>query len=150
MIILHALAGLVAFVAGYLLVSAGSPVKKRWLLWVYLIAMTSLTIFLFGALVSHWTQIGVTQQIVFGGLTLLGFYVVWCAYQAWRLLNKRPAGWHNQFIDAVGFTLIALFDGFVIVGLIDVSVPTVIVVALGIGAIIVGRVGLERIKKRHQ
>jgi hypothetical protein len=47
-----------------------------------------------------------------------------------------------------GFTLISLFDGFVIVSAIDLGSPIWLVVAIGVLGILVGRLGVLRLKAR--
>jgi hypothetical protein len=48
----------------------------------------------------------------------------------------------------MGFTLIALFDGFVIISALDLGAPSWLVVAPGVLGIVVGRLGVRRVQRR--
>jgi hypothetical protein len=48
----------------------------------------------------------------------------------------------------VGFTLIALFDGFVIVRAIDLGVPIWLMLAIGALGVLAGRLDVLRLKAR--
>jgi hypothetical protein len=58
----------------------------------------------------------------------LGAYTVWRGLLAKRALIRQGANWQNHYIGHVGFTLISLFDGFTIVGAIDLKAPAPVVV----------------------
>lgn len=49
--------------------------------------------------------------------------MAWRAWRAGTRLRTRHPGWQRRYLDDIGFTLIALFDGFVVVGAIDLSLP---------------------------
>lgn len=61
-------------------------------------------------------------QMIFGGLAILGLYMIWRAVQALSVLQERP-GDQVAVIDHSGFNLIALFDGFAIISAIDLQAP---------------------------
>jgi hypothetical protein len=61
----------------------------------------------------------------------LGAYTVWRGLLAKRALIRQGANWQNHYIGHVGFTLISLFDGFTIVGAIDLKAPAPVVVFAG-------------------
>ncbi|WP_022885347.1 hypothetical protein [Glaciibacter superstes] len=53
-----------------------------------------------------------------------------------------------MFVNHVGFTLISLFDGFVIVAAIDLHAPPWLVASLAIGGVIAGIIGVRRLEAR--
>ena len=75
------------------------------------------------------------KQIIFGGLVILGGYMIWRAVQAVTVLTKQQQEDQLKVIDHVGFVLISLFDGFAIVSALDLQAPgwLVAVIAVGIG-----------------
>jgi hypothetical protein len=79
-------------------------------------------------------------------LTVLAFYVGWRGWQAFQDLQRRGAGWTPSYLDDVGFTLIALFDGFVVIGALDLGAPVWLVVAIGVLGILVGRGAISQMK----
>lgn len=135
MIALHALAGLVCFVTGYGLLFPHRVQKHTWLLPTFLISLAGLVVFMVGALASHWQEIDSTQRTLFTGLIGLGLFMLYRGWRAKRLLSEKNVSEH--YIDDVGFTLISLFDGFIIVGLLDLHAP----VWLTIGGAILGVYG---------
>jgi hypothetical protein len=58
---------------------------------------------------------------LYAGLLGLGLYMLWRGARAWMRLCTQGSGWRPRYIDDVGFTLISLFDGFVIVGAMDLG-----------------------------
>jgi hypothetical protein len=149
MIVLHAVAGLVAFVAGYMVVTPPSDEQRaRRLLGVYLAALGLMIAFMLGAMVVHWQQLGIGQQLIFGGLFLLGLYMGWRALSARRLLQQRSEGWRLPYMEHVGFTLIALWEGFVIVLAIDLGAPGWLVVVLAVLGVVLGNRALHRAEAR--
>lgn len=84
MIILHAAAGVTAFVAGCLaLVSPKAEQRAQRLFRVYLLSLGLMLVFLLAAMAAHWQQLSIAAQVTFGGLFLLGLYMGWRALSAW-------------------------------------------------------------------
>lgn len=48
----------------------------------------------------------------------------------------------------MGFTLIALFDGFVVVAVLDLGAPVWLIILAGLAAVLGGRIALERARAR--
>jgi hypothetical protein len=149
LIVLHAAAGVAAFVAGCLVLrppDAGP--RARRLFQVYLVSLGSMVVFLLGAMAAHWRELGTTEQVVYGGLLLLGLFMVWRAMAAGSLLRRRGDGWRLPYMGHVGFTLIALWDGFVIVLAIDLGAPGWLVAALAVLGVVAGNRALHRAEAR--
>jgi hypothetical protein len=68
----------------------------------------------------------------------------WRGWRAARVLAQRRGQWRTTYRDDVGFTLVALFDGLVLVSAIDLGAPAWLVIAIGALGIALGRLGVER------
>jgi hypothetical protein len=144
MIILHAAAGVAAFVAGCLaLFPPAAEQRAQQLFGVYLVSLGLMIVFLLGAMAAHWQQLGTGEQVIFGGLFLLGLYMGWRALAARGLLRRRSEQWRLPYMEHVGFTLIALWDGFVIVLAIDLGAPGWLVIVLAVLGVVVGNRALH-------
>jgi hypothetical protein len=151
MIVLHAAAGVTAFVAGCLVLRPpdAEPRAHR-LFQVYLVSLGSMVVFLLGAMAAHWRQLGTAEQVIFGGLLLLGLFIAWRALAARSLLGRRSGGWRLPDMEHVGFTLIALWDGFVVVLAIDLGAPGWLVAALAVLGVVVGSRALHAAEARAE
>jgi uncharacterized membrane protein len=147
MIIFHAAAGVISFAAGIFLLSPKRAQKHPAIFTLYLLSLIGLIIFMIGAMISHWNDISMTEQITFSGLVILGVYMLYRAVMAKRLLSEGSKQ-YGKYMDAIGFTLISLFDGFIIVGAIDLKFPGWIVAACAIGAVIIGNRFIKKEKAK--
>jgi hypothetical protein len=141
----HALGGTAAFAAGCLALrppARGEPPTFR----VYLGALWVMVLFLVLAVALDWGTLATVSRLLFGTLTVLAFYVGWRGWRAFQDVQRRGAGWTGPYLDDLGFTLIALFDGFVIIGALDLGSPVWLVVAIGVLGILVGRGAISRMK----
>jgi hypothetical protein len=68
------------------------------------------------------------------------------AYRAYQALERRGHGWRMSFVDHLGFTLISLFDGSVIVGAIDLGAPVWGVVLIAVTGVLAGIYTINRTK----
>jgi hypothetical protein len=145
LIVGHAAAGFVGLVVGCaVLLPPRSHRSRRFL--TYLVSVIALVVFLVAVVVVDWGGLGDGQRVTFSLLTALGLYTAARALRAHRLLERRPAGWRAAYIDHVGFTVISLFDGFVLVGAIDLGAPLPVVVGVGAAGVIVGVLAVNRVK----
>ena len=140
LIILHTVAGLLAFGFGCAVIRppvdlAGPRFR------VYAWSLVALVVFLVAAIASHWSDLASTPRLIHVALTGLGLFMVG---QAWRARTVRPQD--ERYVESVGFTLIALFDGFVIVSAIDLDAPIWLVLVIAAAGVLVGRWGVERVK----
>lgn len=144
LIVVHAVAGVVSFVAGILclrLSAPGSGIFRLYLasLWVMVLTMGA-------AVAVHLGALDMPVRLTFLGLCGLGVYMLWRARAAGARLVRRDQGWRPKYVNDVGFTLIGLFDAFVIVAAIDLGAPSWLVAAIAIGGVVVGIVALRRVK----
>src|SRR5215469_4048034 len=110
-IVIHALSATGAFVVGVLFIFQRETLRQRQLAGAHAVLLLLMEVFLVIAILSHVTNLATITQIVFGGLALLGAYMIWRAVQAVSILREHPAN-PEAVIDHIGFNLISLFDGF--------------------------------------
>jgi uncharacterized protein YbjT (DUF2867 family) len=113
---------------------------------VVLAARRALEVFLVIAILSHVSSLPTITQIVFGGLAILGLYMIWRAVQAVSVL-REPNGNQLAVIDHIGFILISLFDAFAIVSSIDLHAPVWLVAVIAVGAVALGIYAINVRKK---
>lgn len=135
----HAAAGIAALIAGCLAIRHDRAMSP------YLASVMALLAFLVAAVALDWSSQATGLRLTFAALTLLAAYVLYRATQA--ASTRRPgAGQQSpQFLDHLGFTLIALLVGFVAIAILDLGAPTW-VVAAGLVCIAVGHTALQRMK----
>jgi hypothetical protein len=138
----HTASGLVAFVAGVVAIRRGR------LFGVFLWSLFGTILFLVAALAVDWKELGAVQQGVFAALAALGVYMVLRGLQARSVRPIRASRPTADYVDHVGFNLIALFDAFVAVLVLDIGFPVWLVVAVAVLVAIVSSLVLRAIK--HQ
>jgi hypothetical protein len=143
-VVLHAAAGVIAFVAGAMALLSTVPSPRFRLYFAALIAMV---VFMTGAIAVHWSALAPATRWTYGGLFLLGLYMLWRATDARRLLRLRGAE-RGRYLDDIGFTLISLFDGFVIVAALDLHAPIWLVALLALGGVAAGASIMNRVQAR--
>src|SRR5262245_28919380 len=118
-IALHATAGVGCFAAGVLCLGLTSAV--RWRLDAYIGLLVGLLVFLVAAVLVAWPGLDLGTRLIYSGLFGLGLFMLWRALRARTRIATQAEGWRPRYLDDVGFTLISLFDGFVIVLAIDLG-----------------------------
>jgi hypothetical protein len=116
---------------------------------VYLGALVTMMLFMVSAIAVAWPGLGRSERLVYTGLAVLGAYMLVRAVRARGLLSRRGPGWLPRYLDDIGFTLISLFDGFVIVSAIDLGAPGWLVAVVAVAGVVVGIQGVNRAKARH-
>jgi len=114
----------------------------------YLGALWLMVLLLVLVVALDWVALDLVSRLTFGALTLLALYTGWRGWHAFQQLHRRTAHWQSQYVEDVGFTLIALFDGFVIIGALDLGAPVWLVVGIGVLGVLVGRLGVGRTRQR--
>ena len=148
LIAVHALAALISLVAGSLLVFVPRYFTERRLFDVYLWSLAAMVVFLLSAITVGWQQGDAAQHILFSGLSLLALFMLYRAMQARQVMEVRPSGWRATYVDHIGFTLISLVAGFIIVAAIRLGVPGLIIAVVAIAALLAGRRAIEMAKSR--
>jgi hypothetical protein len=104
--------------------------------------------FVTAAIGASWADLGLISRLVFSGLFGLGLYIAWRAYRAWARLRRPVSGWRPRYLDDVGFTLIWLFEGLVIVTAIDLGLSAWLVALIALGGVAGGVYAMNRVKVR--
>jgi hypothetical protein len=113
---------------------------------LYAAALVDLAIFLGAIVAVDWSGLAGTPRIVFSVLIGLAGVILLRLLLAFRLAAQQPAGWQIPYVNHIYFTYISLWEGFFIVGLIDLGAPGWVVGAVAIGVLIVGGALLNRYK----
>lgn len=147
---IHAFGGSCQFVAGCLLLVPSFKVQThhRYLLSLFLIFLALMLVPLLAVIAVDWPELETAERVIFPALGVLALYMAFRAFQAYQILSKGPTGWRKGFTDHVGFNLISLFDGFVIVTAINLGAPgwlVLVIAALGVAG---GIWGINTLKKR--
>jgi len=141
-ITLHALAGVVAFVAGCVAIPQGSLFAS------YLWSLVGMELFLMLAIATEWGELSTPTRVLFAALTALGGVMVLRAAQARRLVPSgagRPSG---RYFDHIGFTLVALVDAFLVVTVLNLGVPGWAVATTGVLVAVAGHFALRAFRSR--
>ena len=147
LIVVHALGGVVSLITGIILIIPSLHHNTRsHLLKVFLPALMVLVIGLFAVVIFDWQGFSLAQKIPFGVLCLLALYMSWRAFQAYRVFQGQSEGWMALFVDHIGFNLISLFDGFVIVSSLDLGAPGWLVGLIAVVGVIAGIWAINRVK----
>jgi len=113
----------------------------------YIGALWAMVLLLLTVVALDWPGLSPIDRVTYGALSLLALYTGWRGWRAHVDLRGRSAGWEGAYVDNVGFTLIALFDGAVLIAAIDLHAPAWLVLAVGVLGIVVGRYGVHRVKQ---
>lgn len=138
LIIVHALAATISFFAGCLLIFSPTYTANPRLFSLYWWALMGMVILLMGAILVYWTEYSNIQRIIFPGLLVLAFYMLYRARGANHLLGTQQNDWKHNFIENIGFTLISLFEGFIIVSGLNSGLPGWLVALIAIFGVLVG------------
>ena len=142
----HALGGLVAFLLGCFVLRP--TLKESALFRAYLVALWAMVLLLVAALGVTWGELPGASRSAYSALGLLALYTGVRGAQARRLLRNRTPGWRGVYVGHVGFTLISLFDGFVVVGALDLNAQGWVVGVVGVLGVVVGISVINYVKAR--
>ena len=142
LIAVHAVAATVAFGAGVLSLPSG-----RFLV-VYRGAMALMLAALVPAVLVDWGTTDPTARLVFLGLLALGAVVVLRTELAVRQRPSTTGGPTASYLEHLGFTLIALADGFAVVAAIRGGAPGWVVGVVAVGVVVVGHLALHLTKRQ--
>lgn len=142
LIVAHAAAGLAAFAAGCLALTRRSHFR------VYFWSLVLLVVFLAAVVAVDWSGLDTASRTVFAAFTGLGGYMIWRAVQGRRLQRATSLQQRARRIDHIGFTLVALFDGFVTIAALDLGAPAWIAIVIAVAGIAAGHTTLRRLKRQ--
>ena len=139
LIILHAAAAAISFFAGCFLILSLRQASNQRLFSLYWWSLIGMVVLLIGAILVYWNEYSGTERIVFPVLLGLGMFMLNRAHNASRLLKAQQYDWKLGYIEHIGFTLISLFEGFVIVTVLNAGSPGWLVALLAILGVLGGR-----------
>ena len=148
LIMLHATSATISFFAGCFLILLPRYMSDQRLFQLYWWTLVGMVVLLAGSIVVYWMEYTSTERIIFPGLFALGIYMLVRARSAHGLLGSQQTDWKPTFVEHIGFTLISLFEGFVIVSGLSSGVPGWLVALLAVLGVLLGRwsIGLAKQK----
>ncbi len=151
LIAVHTIGASICFISGLTVLTppVGEHASRRWLFKVFLTAFPFLLIPLYLAIAVGWPQFGISEMAIFPVLGLLDLFMTWRAFKAYKVFQSQPQGWQLKYIDHVGFNIISLFAGFVIVLAIDLGAPIWLVVIIAVASIVGGIYSVNTIRAKE-
>src|SRR6266498_2908369 len=146
LILLHATAATLAFFAGCLLVFSPASLSNQRVFNLYLWSLIAMVLLLAGAILIYWREYSSVERIIFPGLLGLALFMLFRAWGAGLVFATQQNHWKLGYVEHIGFTLISLFEGFIIVGGIDLGLPVWLVAAVATAGLLAGRwlIGLAK------
>lgn len=138
-IILHSVSATISFIVGGLLLFSMTRTSNEMLFGFYWWSLAGMVLLLAGAILVYWAQYSPIERIVFPGLLALAIFMFYRAQKARRLLREQPADWRHNYVEHIGFTLISLFEGFIIVSGLNSGFPGWLVALVAILGVLLGR-----------
>ena len=112
-----------------------------------MIALIVLLVCLVGAIAADWSTLEPGARIGFGALGALAAFMVMRAERARRDSTSGQIDVF-RFSRDIGFTLVGLIDGFVVVFALQLGVPTVGLVIVGAGIAVAGHLLIRGHERR--
>lgn len=135
LIALHAISGTIALLVGCL------AHRARAMFRIYFWSLVATIAFLGAAVAAEWPRLDALSRGLFGAFAVLGLVMVWLAFDARRLPAPSP-----RYVDRVGFTVVALFDAFVVITVLNAGASVALVVASGVVVAVAGHFVLRAVK----
>lgn len=132
LITIHAVTGVAALVAGCV------ALWRRAVFSIYLWSLVATILFLALAIAEEWGSLDDGTRVLFVAFLALGGLMVWRAWLAGRMQPMASAAATGRFVEHVGFTLVALFDAFVVITVLNIGAPVWMIVGVGVGIAIAG------------
>src|SRR5262245_55649650 len=130
LIVIHTITSVVALIAGLWLMyrlpkrsEPGIPFQ------LYLGSLVLMAAALIAVVVLDWPRLSNLTRGIFAGLEILAVYMFYEGLQAHRVLQAHSLIWRSDFIDHVGFTVISLLVGFILIAAMDLNFSVWLVAA---------------------
>ena len=147
-ILLHTVAAIVSFFAGSLLLFSRTYATNERLFGLYFWSLAAMAVLLAGAIIVYWKEYTDTEQIVFPGLLGLALFMLFRGWGAGLVLHTQQKDWRLGYIEHIGFTLISLFEGFIIVSGLNSGLPGWLVALVAVIGLLMGRWVIASAKRR--
>jgi len=146
LIILHATAATLAFFAGCLLIFSPTYLSNQRLFNLYLWTLIATILLLAGAIIIYWKEYSDVERIIFPGLLGLGLFMLFRTWGAGLVFATQQNNWKLGYVEHIGFTLVSLFEGFIIVSGLNAGIPGWLVALVAIAGLLVSRwlIGLAK------
>lgn len=92
-------------------------------------------------------QINTGARVLFAAFVGLAWFMVWLAARARRIRPSGSARPSRRYLDHVGFTLVALFDAFAVITVLDLGAPIWLVVGTGLAIALAGHLAIRWAKR---
>jgi hypothetical protein len=112
----------------------------------YAATLVSLAVLLTATVALDWARISTIQQVIYAVLVGLAAVIVTRIFLGLRTAAGRTGRWQEKYLNHVYFTYISLWEGFFIVGLIDLGAPGWLVGAVAVGVVVLGAAVFNRYK----
>jgi len=139
LIILHATAATLAFFAGCLLIFSPTYLSNQRLFNLYLWTLLAAILLLAGAIIVYWKEYSDVERIIFPGLLGLGLFMLFRAWGAGLVFATQQNNWKLGYVEHIGFTLVSLFEGFIIVSGLNAGIPRWLVALVAIVGLLASR-----------
>jgi hypothetical protein len=139
LITLHSVSATVSFFAGSFLMISPVYTSSQRFFSVYWWSLLGMSVLLAGTILVYWVAYSAVERIVFPGLLVLSLYMLYRARRAKRLLQDQQDTWRHDYLEHIGFTLISLFEGFIIVSGLNSGLPGWSVALIAIAGVLLGR-----------
>lgn len=147
LIILHSITATISFLAGSLLIFSPKNTTNPTIFNLFLWPLIGMGLLLAGAIFVNWGEYSDTERIIFPGLLGLSFFMIFRGWGASLVLHTQPKNWKLGYIEHIGFTLISLFEGFVIVSGLNAGLPGWLVGIIAVLGLLVGRWAIAYAKR---
>jgi hypothetical protein len=133
----HAAAGVVALVAGVVALRGGR------LLNLHAWSTGGMTLFLLLAVGAEWDAIDTTARVPFAAFGVLAVIMVRLSVMARPIRPAHGVRPSPRYLDYVGFNVVALFDAFVVIAVLDIGAPIWLVAGSGVAIGVAGHLLLR-------
>lgn len=123
-------------------------IGRRTLFGTYLWSLVAMEVFLVLAIAAEWAVNDVVSRVLFVAFAVLGLFMLWRADQARRIRPSGSAGPSASYVGHVGFTLVALFDAFIVILVLNLGAPGGLVAAAGVLIAVAGHFVLRAVRER--
>lgn len=138
-IVLHTVTAVISFLAGGLLLYSRAYATNRTLFGLYFWTLAAMAILLAGAIIVYWDGYSDTEQVVYPALLVLAVFMLFRGWGAGLVLNTQQKGWKLGYVEHIGFTLISLFEGFIIVSGLNAGLPGWLIAVVAVLGLLAGR-----------
>ncbi|MGI8647652.1 MAG: hypothetical protein DLM55_10695 [Acidimicrobiales bacterium] len=145
----HICAGAVGLVAGLFALHPPALGDKRGVVrGLYVVSLATLVLAVAGSIAAGWSGLDNTTRAVFIGLVGLGAFILFRICQSFQLARRRPGSWQGLYMNHVYFTYISLWEGFVIIAILDSDLPRWLIPVGMVGILLIGGFAIARYQRR--